>query len=50
MNYPKKIKTKDHEYVFVKEYTNHALYKEIKQGWHECFTPFDLGLRKGVNE
>lgn len=46
MKIPKVISKNNHEYIFVKEYPNFILYKDLLTGVKECFTPYQLGLIK----
>ncbi len=47
MRIPKIVSKKNREYILVKEYKNHVLYKDMLTGFMECFTRHELGL---VNE
>lgn len=44
MKIPKIISKNGHEYIFVKEYKNFVLYKNMLTGVNECFSEYDLGL------
>lgn len=48
MKIPKIISKNGHEYIFVKEYPNFILYKDMIYGWNETFTDYDLGLVKEI--
>ena len=42
MKIPKIISKNNHEYIFVKVYPSHVLYKEMITGILECFLKQDL--------
>ena len=44
MRIPKVIRNNNHEYIFVKEYENFILYKDMLTGVKECFSRHELGL------
>lgn len=44
MKIPKIISKNGHEYIFVKEYKNFIMYKDMIIGTNECFSKYDLGL------
>lgn len=46
MKIPKIISKNGHEYIFVKEYPNLILYKDMITGVKETFQRYDLGLVK----
>ncbi len=46
MKIPKIISKNGHEYIFVKEYPNLILYKDMITGVRETFQMYDLGLVK----
>ena len=46
MKIPKIISKNGHEYIFVKEYPNLILYKDMITGVRETFQRYDLGLVK----
>lgn len=46
MRIPKIVSKKNREYILVKEYKNHILYKDMLTGSMECFTRHELGLMK----
>ena len=46
MKIPKIISKNGHEYIFVKEYPNFILYKDMLTGVKETFQRYDLGLVK----
>ncbi len=46
MKIPKIISKNGHEYIFVKEYSNFILYKDMITGVKETFQRYDLGLVK----
>lgn len=46
MKIPKIISKNGHEYIFVKEYPNFVLYKDMITGVKETFQKYDLGLVK----
>lgn len=46
MKIPKTISKKGNEYIFVKEYKNFILYKDMLTGIKECFSRQELGLIK----
>lgn len=46
MKIPKIINKNGHEYIFVKEYPNFILYKDMLTGVKEAFQRYDLGLVK----
>lgn len=46
MKIPKIISKNGHEYIFVKEYPNFVLYKDMITGVKETFQKCDLGLVK----
>ena len=46
MKIPKIISKNGHEYIFVKEYPNFILYKDMITGVKETFQRYDLGLVK----
>ena len=45
---PKIISKNGHEYIFVKEYPNFILYKDMITGVKETFQRYDLGLVKEI--
>ena len=44
MKIPKVISKNNNQYIFVKEYADFVLYKDLLTGVKECFSKFDLGL------
>lgn len=48
MKIPKIISKNGHEYIFVKEYPNFILYKDMITGVKETFQRYDLGLVKEI--
>lgn len=48
MKIPKIISKNGHEYIFVKEYPNFILYKDMITGVREIFQRYDLGLVKEI--
>lgn len=46
MKIPKIISKNRHEYIFVKEYPNFIMYKDMLTGVNECFSRHELGLIK----
>lgn len=46
MKTPKVISKNGHKYIFVKEYPNFVLYKDMITGVRETFQRYDLGLVK----
>lgn len=48
MKTPKIISKNGHKYIFVKEYPNFVLYKDMTTGVQETFKRYDLGLIKPV--
>lgn len=48
MKTPKIISKNGHKYIFVKEYPNFVLYKDMTTGVKETFKRYDLGLIKPV--
>lgn len=48
MKIPKIISKNNHEYIFIKEYPNFILYKDMITGAKETFTKFDLGLVREI--
>ena len=48
MRIPKVIDKDNHQYIFVKEYPNFILYKDMLTGVKECFKISDLIEIKGV--
>lgn len=48
MKTPKVISKNGHKYIFVKEYPNFVLYKDMITGVKETFQRYDLGLVKPV--
>ena len=47
MRIPKVIDKDNHQYIFVKEYPNFILYKDMLTGAKECFKLTDLVEIKG---
>ena len=48
MKTPKIISKNGRKYIFVKEYPNFVLYKDMTTGVKETFKRYDLGLIKPV--
>lgn len=48
MKIPKIISKNNHEYIFVKEYPNFIMYKDMITEVKETFQRYDLGLVKSV--
>lgn len=46
MKTPKIISKNGHKYIFVKEYPNFVLYKDMTTGVRKTFQRYDLGLVK----
>ncbi len=46
MKIPKVFGKNGHEYIFVKEYKNFIMYKDMLIGTTECFGRHELGLIK----
>lgn len=46
MTIPKVFGKNGHEYIFVKEYKNFILYKDMLTESKECFSRHELGLIK----
>lgn len=46
MKIPKVVKKDNREYIFVKKYPNHFMYRDVKLGTNTCFLRHDLGLLK----
>ena len=46
MTIPKIISKNGHEYIFVKEYKNFIMYKDMLIGTTECFSRYELRLIK----
>lgn len=46
MKIPKIISKNGHEYIFVKEYKNFIMYKDMLIGTTECFSRHELGTIK----
>lgn len=50
MRIPRVIGKNGNQYIFVKEYPNFIMYKDMITGTKECFSRHDLGLLKEVAE
>lgn len=46
MRIPKIIASNGNQYIFVKEYPNFIMYKDMITGVKECFNKHELGLIK----
>lgn len=44
MKIPKVISKNNNQYIFVREYPNFILYKNLLTGVKECFSKHELGL------
>lgn len=44
MKIPKVISKNNNQYIFVREYSNFILYKNLLTGVKECFNKHELGL------
>lgn len=49
MKIPTKISKNNHKYIYVKEYPNFIMYKNMITGVKECFNKHDLGLIESTN-
>lgn len=48
MKIPTIIRKNNHDYIYVKEYPNFILYKDMITGVKECFKRQELGLIKEI--
>lgn len=46
MKIPQTITKNNHKYIFIKEYENFILYRDIETGVNKCFSKHELGLNQ----
>lgn len=47
---PKTINRNNKEYKLIKEYDKYGIYQNVKLGYKECFSKFELGLIEPIEK